>query len=121
MERTVILYVDDEHINLKLFSLAFEKKFRVEIADSGVEGLRKLNSLPEIEVVISDMKMPGMNGIDFIKTAKSNYPDVSYYILTGFDISTEISNALNQGLISSYFRKPFNLREIEAAIHDAMK
>ena len=120
MEKIVVLYVDDEPINLKLFSLAFERKFRVEIADSGSEGIHKLNTMPEIKVIISDMKMPGMNGIEFIRNARTVYPDRSYFILTGFDITTEISNAIKEGLIHNYFRKPFNLKEIEAAIHKAM-
>ncbi|HLO58910.1 MAG TPA: response regulator [Bacteroidales bacterium] len=121
MDRRVILYVDDEPINLKIFSLAFQKKFKVEVADSGVAGLKKLDHLPEISIVISDMKMPGMNGIEFIKAARSNYPDRSYFILTGFDITSEISMAIQEGLIHSYFRKPFNLTEIETAIHQSLK
>jgi response regulator RpfG family c-di-GMP phosphodiesterase len=120
IERTPILYVDDEPINLKLFRLAFEKKFQIETAESGTDGLKKLDQHPGISVVISDMKMPGMNGIEFIKKAKSSYPDHSYFILTAYDINSEISVAIDEGLIKRYFRKPFNFLEIESAIKETL-
>lgn len=115
-----ILYVDDEPINLQLFKINFEKKFIVETAESGCEGLEILSQNPEISVVISDMKMPGMNGIEFIKKAKELLPDIKYYILTGFDITDEITTALNGKLINQYFRKPFNIAEIEIAIRKTL-
>jgi YesN/AraC family two-component response regulator len=66
------------------------------------------------------MKMPGMNGIEFIRMAKKEFPEIHYYILTGYDISDEISKALQEGLIDKYFRKPFNMREIDFSIREAM-
>ncbi|OFX23962.1 MAG: hypothetical protein A2041_14915 [Bacteroidetes bacterium GWA2_31_9b] len=120
-DKPTILYVDDETINLKLFALNFKNKFNVIIAESGLEGfdLLKKNSLTS--VVISDMKMPGMSGIDFIKLAKKDFPEISYFILTGFDITEEIADALNERLIHKYFRKPFNLKEIESSIMEIIK
>ncbi|HKL07440.1 MAG TPA: response regulator [Bacteroidales bacterium] len=115
-----ILYVDDEPMNLKLFEINFRKKFNVLTAMSGDEGLRLLEENGAIDVVISDMKMPGMNGIEFIKKAKNEYPDIKYYILTGFDITDEIAEALDANLIQKYFQKPFNMREIEASIYEAL-
>ena len=116
-EKRTILYVDDEEINLMLFEINFKEKFNVIIADSGSGGLRILEKLPDITIVISDMKMPGMNGIEFIKKAKKLYPNVVYFILTGFEITNEISSALKNKLINDYFKKPFNMREIEASIN----
>jgi response regulator RpfG family c-di-GMP phosphodiesterase len=119
-ETLTLLYVDDEPINLRLFILNFKKRYTVITAESGFEGLDKLKAHPETSVVISDMKMPRMNGLDFIRKAKVAYPHISFFILTGFDISDEISNALHEGLIHKYFRKPFNMREIESAIQEAL-
>ncbi len=62
------------------------------------------------------MKMPEMNAIEFITLAKKEFPNIAYYILTGYDITQEIAEALNNKLIFKYFRKPFNLKEIEDAI-----
>ena len=115
-----ILYVDDEPLNLMLFKANFKNKFNILTAESGLQGLEQLKSNPETVVVISDMKMPGMNGIEFIRIAKMDFPNVSFFILTGFDITDEISEALNENLIHKYFRKPFNLKEIEDAINEAI-
>ncbi|HRW63962.1 MAG TPA: response regulator, partial [Bacteroidales bacterium] len=115
-EKITLLYVDDEPMNLKLFEINFRKKFNVLTAESGNEGLEILKSNAEIIIVISDMKMPGMNGIEFIRKAKIDFPKIRYFILTGFDITEEIADALNERLIHKYFRKPFNIREIEESI-----
>lgn len=115
-KKITILYVDDEPINLRLFQYNLKKKFEVLTAESGDEGLELLQANPHIRNVISDMKMPGMSGIDFIKLAKKDFPDIQYFILTGFDITEEIADALNERLIHKYFRKPFNMKEIETSI-----
>jgi response regulator RpfG family c-di-GMP phosphodiesterase len=115
-----ILYVDDEPINLFLFSQIFEKKYSVFTAESGYTGLNVIEKNPNIDVVISDMKMPGMNGIEFIQKAKELYSNIHYYILTSYDITPEIDNALKSGLIDKYFQKPFNLQEIESTISEKL-
>jgi response regulator RpfG family c-di-GMP phosphodiesterase len=115
-----LLYVDDEAINLRLFEINFRKKYDVITAESGYNGLEMLKLHPETMVVISDMKMPGMNGIAFIREAKKDFPNIVYFILTGFDITEEIADALNERLIYKYFRKPFNMNEIDGAIQEAL-
>lgn len=116
-----ILYVDDEPLNLQLFELNLEKQFNVLTALSGTEGLKILEENPEICVVVSDMKMPGMSGIDFIKTAKKNYPNLCYFILTGFDITEEIAAAINEKLIIKYFKKPFDVNDIKDTISKSLE
>lgn len=116
-----ILYVDDEPINLQIFEINFRKKYKVITALSGDEGLSKLDEHNDILIVVSDMKMPGMNGIEFIRKARSNFDHIAYFILTGFDITPEISEALKDNTIHKYFRKPFNMLEINEAIEQAIK
>lgn len=115
-DKITILYVDDEYTNLMLFRINFQKKYTVITSYSGIEGLEQLRTHSEIVIVISDMKMPGMDGLEFIKKAKSEFPNVVFFILTGYDITPEIENALESELISKYFSKPFKLTEIEEAI-----
>ncbi len=117
-EKIKIIYVDDEKINVMLFKINFSVHFEVHTGNSGFEGLELLEKHPETKVIISDMKMPEMNGIEFVKKAKEKYPEKKFYILTGFEITEEIQNALKSGLIQKYFRKPFNMREIENAINE---
>jgi len=113
-----ILYVDDEFINLQLFKINFDNKYEVFTAENGITGLEVLDNNPDIIVVISDMKMPLMNGIEFIKKAKEKYSHIRFYILTGFQITEEIQEALNSKLILKYFSKPFNLNKIDATLQE---
>ncbi len=119
-EKVKILYVDDEQINLMLFEANFSKKYEAYIAENGFVGHDILKKHTDIAVVISDMKMPNMNGIEFISRAKNMYPDKKFYILTGFEITEEIQEALEAGLILKCFNKPFDINEIESSINEAI-
>ena len=115
-----LLYVDDEPINLKLFELNVQCTFNVITALSGFEGLEILKNNPDIPIVISDMRMPRMDGLEFIAKAKEQFPNIIFYILTGYEINEEISEALNHKLINKYFRKPLNYKEIEKSITEVL-
>ena len=115
-----LLYVDDEPINLKIFELTFSSKFKVKTALSGFEGMTILENNPEIKVVVSDMRMPKMDGLEFIRKSKELYPNIIFFILTGYEITDEISDALDNNLINKYFKKPFNIKEIESSVENAM-
>jgi two-component system, response regulator, stage 0 sporulation protein F len=116
-DKLKIMYVDDEEMNLKLFELNFNRKYEVITSESGIDALNLLEEHPDLKMVISDMKMPIMNGLEFIKKAKEKYPDIKYYILTGYDITDEIQAALNSKLILKCFRKPFGFNEINMMIN----
>ena len=116
-----LLYVDDEDINLQIFKINFSERFEVYLASDGTKGLKVLQEYKDIMVVISDMKMPGINGIEFIKKAKSLYSEIKFFILTGFAITDEIQKSLNSGLIVKYFMKPFNYKEFEDTVSSLFK
>lgn len=115
-----VLYVDDEPINLMLFERVFSKKYTIRTANSAFKGLDILREKPDIKVVISDMRMPEMDGLEFIQKAMLQYPNVVFFILTGFEITDEIKSALDSKLINRYFQKPFRMDEIDQAISNAM-
>lgn len=108
-----ILYVDDEPINLMLFKVNFQDSFVVHTTDSGENGLNILRDNPNIAALISDMKMPNMNGVEFIRKAKSELPSLPCFILTGFDFSDEITTAMKEKLVIKSFSKPYDKSEIE--------
>ena len=118
--KITVLYVDDEPINLELFQMSFRNSYNVLVAESGPSGLDVLKKSEKIRVVVSDMKMPEMNGIEFIKKAKDIYDQICFLILTGFEINDEIRDSLNCGLIQGYFQKPLNKNEITSAINKAV-
>lgn len=118
MEKKVtLLYVDDEEINLQLFALSFEPIYSIITAISGQEGLLKLEDhKDDIIVVISDMKMPQMDGIEFINEARKKHDNIAYFILTGFEFNDKIDEALKTNTIQEFFTKPFNIEEIKNAV-----
>ncbi len=120
MNNTKILYVDDEEINLMLFEANLDHKYNILTALEGYLGLEVLSKNNDIKIVISDMKMPKMNGIEFIINAKKLLPHIIFYIISGFDITDEIQESLDNGLIQKYFKKPFNMNELSSEFELAL-
>ncbi len=116
MKRT-ILYVDDEDVNLFLFQHTMDSHFNILTASSGAEGLDILESNEEIVAVVSDMSMPEMDGVEFIGTAKPKFPKLYYLILTGYSFNQEIKDAVDSGMVSGFFTKPFEVDELQGAIN----
>ena len=121
MELPRILYVDDEVINLELLQLTFMNDFKVLIASSAKEGLRMLELNPDIHVVISDLKMPVMNGLDFIKVVKQIDPAKVCMLLTGFMESDVMLEGFNKELIFRYLMKPWEMDHLAETIREALK
>ncbi|MEK6783346.1 MAG: response regulator [Bacteroidota bacterium] len=116
-KKITILYVDDEDINLFLFERSLSSTYKVLTAKSGEEGLRILGeSSDEIVMVITDMRMPGMDGLLFIRKAKEKFHNISYYVLTAFNFNEEINTAIEDKLINNFFTKPFDIETIKAEI-----
>lgn len=117
-----VLYVDDEEANLFLFKACFSRTFNVLTANSGEKGLSILNENGnDIPVVISDMRMPLMDGVQFIKKAHEKYDNISYIILTGFEFNEEIERAIKAGYIKKYMTKPYDVDELEQVIHNLLE
>jgi two-component system, response regulator, stage 0 sporulation protein F len=121
MNKITILYIDDEPLNLMIFEEIFSENYNILLAQSGIDGLNLLKSNKDIQVVISDMKMPGMNGLEFIINAKEEYPEYAYFILSGYNITPEIAKAIDNKLILDYFIKPLNIEKIESSLKKVIK
>lgn len=114
-----VLYVDDEGINLELLQLTFRNELQVYTAITAQEGLKILSINHDIHVVISDLKMPGMNGLDFIKEVKSRYGDKVCLLLTAFLESEVMLEGFNKELIFRYLMKPWNKNELYQTVLEA--
>lgn len=112
-----VLYVDDEAMNLFLFENLLAENFEIVTARSPEKGLEILSEDDSFDLIISDMKMPGMNGLEFIRKAQEFYKSCPYNILSGYHKIPEIEEALESGLICSYLQKPFEVGEITASIN----
>lgn len=111
-DKPKILYVDDEEINLQLLEINLNQHYEVITSTNGSEGLEILKNNQEIKLVACDMKMPMMDGMEFIKKAKEKYPHLPFFLLTGFDITPQIDEAVNSQLIVKHLKKPFDIAEI---------
>ncbi len=117
----MILYVDDEQINLKLFELMFKEKYKTVLSESPEKALEILKENDEIKVVITDMKMPVMTGVEFVEKAKEYKSELPYFLLSGYGMSEAIMDALECKLINGYFQKPLKKSLIEKELDDYIK
>lgn len=106
--RAAVLCVDDEISILKsLQRLLMAAGFDVVTATGGEQGLLQLEK-QEFAVIISDMRMPGMTGAEFLTSVAKRWPDSQRLVLTGYaDIDSTVA-AINQGQIQRYIQKPWN-------------
>ncbi len=114
--KNTILCVDDEPINLAILTYILRKDHKVYTSTSATDALKLMEKITDIDHVISDFHMPGMNGIEFIKLAKKNYPKIIFHILTGFHKNQDVLSALKNKLIENYLEKPFNKEDIFKAL-----
>lgn len=120
MNKPKILYVDDEFINLEMLKLTFTNDFDIITAASGSEGLEILEDQPEINVIISDLKMPGMDGLEFVKIIKNRTPQKVCLLLTGFLESDIMLEGFNKELIFRYMMKPWDREELKNTLLEAL-
>ncbi|WP_306643851.1 response regulator [Sanyastnella coralliicola] len=115
-EKRKVLYVDDEPINRHIISSILGKEYDVISVESGPQGLESLESDPEIQLIISDLHMPVMSGLEFIQEAQKRHTGKRYFILSGHSLNKEIKEALDSKLINGFFEKPANFKRINAAL-----
>jgi class 3 adenylate cyclase len=115
-----ILYVDDEENNLTVFEAAFEDWYDVHTALSGADALRIMGERP-IHVLVTDMRMPGMNGVELLERVLPDHPDVTRIVLTGYTDVDSIIRAINQGQVHQYVTKPWDERELRMIIDRSLE
>ncbi len=117
-EKYEVLYVDDEEVNLRGFKANFRKYFKVHTSTSPAEaiGILKDNN---IQVVITDQRMPEMTGTEFLEKILPDYPDVIKIILTGFTDIAAIQDGINRCGIYKYITKPWDFDEMKATLDKA--
>lgn len=108
-----VLYVDDEAMNLFLFENLLAENFEIVTARSPEKGLEILSEDDSFDLIISDMKMPGMNGLEFIRKAQEFYKACPFNILSGYHKIPEIEEALESGLICSYYKNLLKLTKLQ--------
>ncbi|MDY6852528.1 MAG: response regulator, partial [Thermodesulfobacteriota bacterium] len=116
-----ILCVDDEGNILSALKRSLRKeKYNLLLASSGTEALKVLSE-NEVQLVMSDQRMPGMDGTEFLSKVKEKFPDVIRIILTGYTDVDSITEAINQGNIYKFFLKPWNDQHLKLEIEKALE
>jgi response regulator RpfG family c-di-GMP phosphodiesterase len=113
-----VLYVDDEMNNLVSFKATFRLKFDVMTALSGEEALQILNT-KQVDVIITDQRMPNMTGIQFLEKVLETHPEPMRLLLTGYADMNAVIDAVNKGKIYYYLAKPWNEVELQTTIEKA--
>lgn len=119
-DKPTVLYVDDLPINLKLFEATFRNDFDIILTESAREALQLLEE-KEVQVVISDQRMPEMIGTEFLEIVAEKYPDIRRYLLTAFTDTETVIEAVNVGRVHGYIKKPMNADEIRKSISHSLE
>jgi two-component system, probable response regulator PhcQ len=116
-----ILFVDDDPSILAGFNNAFRREpYRILTARSGEEGLRTL-AVNVVDVVVSDERMPGITGVEFLAEVREKYPNTIRMILTGHASLEVAIRAVNNGQIYRFLTKPCSSAEILIAIRQGLQ
>ncbi|ODS33540.1 MAG: response regulator [Candidatus Scalindua rubra] len=117
--KPIILVVDDEKIMHELFRKILKKeKYAVLTAGNGKKALKMAES-KKLDLVILDMKMPDMNGIEILRRIKKIDENIEVIMLTGFGTMKTAKIAMGMGAYD-YITKPFDNNDIMALIKDAL-
>lgn len=114
-----ILYVDDEARNLQTFAASFRREYNIYTATSGEEGLKVMRQ-QAISLVISDQRMPGMTGVEFLARIVPDFPNTIRMVLTGYSDVGSIIDSINKGKVDYFLLKPWNPDELKAIIDKSL-
>lgn len=115
-----ILFVDDETRVLEGLALLLRKDYEVHIASSGEQALQKMSEMANLAVIVSDMRMPGMDGAAFLSAALQRCPRATRILLTGEASRESAILAVNKGQIFRFLAKPCPIGELKAALDAAV-
>lgn len=117
-ERILLLVDDDENISASLVRLLRRDKYTILRANGGLEGLALLTQ-HKVGVIISDQRMPGMTGTEFLSKVKELYPDTVRVVLSGYTELNSVTDAINRGAVYKFLTKPWEDDLLRANIEEA--
>lgn len=115
-----LLIIDDEIEITKALVRQFRRKYNVFSTTNASDGFIIMEK-ENIQVVLSDQRMPDITGIDFFSRIRDKYPDALKLILTGYTDIEAVIGAINEGQVFRYVKKPWNPVELESIIKEAFE
>ncbi|HEY6871889.1 MAG TPA: response regulator [Geobacteraceae bacterium] len=121
-EKVRILCVDDEVNVLRALKRSFlDSDYDVITAASGEEGLAALAGDTPVQIVMSDYRMPGMNGVDFLREVRRRWPETVRIVLSGYADIAAVISAVNEGEIYHFIAKPWNDDDLRVTMANAVE
>jgi len=117
-QRTLLLVDDEDSIVASLKRLLRRDGYRIVTANSGAQGLQRLAE-ESVDVIVSDQRMPGMTGVEFLRRAKALYPETVRIVLSGYTELQSITDAINEGAIYKFLTKPWDDERLGGHIAEA--
>lgn len=114
-----LMVVDDEPDNLDLLYRTFRRDFQVYKAHDAKSALKILDTVGEMAVIISDQRMPEMNGTEFLRHTVERFPDTIRILLTGFTDVEDLVDAINSGQVFKYITKPWKPDRLKVIVEQA--
>lgn len=118
--RTLLLVDDEAHILSSLKRLLRRDGYTIVTAESGLAGLAVLAQTP-VDVIVSDQRMPGMSGVEFLHQAKASHPHTVRMVLSGYTELQSVTDAINEGAIYKFLTKPWDDEHLRANIAEAFR
>ncbi len=116
-----ILYLDDEEENLIGFKASFRFRYEIFTTSNHAEALKIFDENPDIQVILSDQRMPEKTGVELFEILRSKFPYPVRILITGYTDIESIIDAVNRGHIFRYIKKPWVENDIITAIDEAHK
>jgi two-component system response regulator HupR/HoxA len=111
MDKNTVLFVDDEERVLSSLQRGLlDEPYNTLFANSGKEALEILKQ-QEVHVIVTDMRMPEMGGLELLRIVKEDYPHIIRMVLSGYTEVSTVLTAINQGEVYKYITKPWRLEE----------
>lgn len=119
--KSTLLFVDDEPFVLETLNRLFQSEgYNLRFADSAAHALELLQKEP-VQLIVSDFRMPGMNGGELLKAVSEQWPDTVRIILSAYADVTSVVTAINDGQIYKFISKPWSNEELRVIIREGVE
>ncbi len=119
-EENVLFIDDEEHILTALQRAFIGEPYGIVATTSVVEAMDTIRK-GKIKVVISDQRMPGVSGVEFLRNIKEQYPDIVRILFTGYTDFSTVEEAINLSEAYRFITKPWNTQELKSIVHQAIE
>jgi len=119
-QRTLLLVDDEVNVVASLKRLFRRDGHIILTANSGQEGLEVLSE-HKVDVIVSDQRMPGMTGVEFLRAAKVLYPDTIRIVLSGYTELQSVTDAINEGAVYRFLTKPWEDEQLREHVKKAFE